>query len=1362
MNNINIRRAEVEDNRDFTTLVHSLGGQTLFRAWFGQCNFVNLVEYSFFSLIAHLNDRGDADGCAGVMSLNDSINNNDLQGFEPYLEVLKSKLNCKTTNTLFINMWALDHKIPQCNNIGLEMLSLAFTSFPELEYIIWCCPANARMPDFVVKHFIELEIEKEEGQEDIFKGLKSFYVHRQKFLSQLLVRDARVEDNDDLLPIFRNNRIFYAEESEDDYFLAGLIESQDIHNRFFVSVDDTQRPNGMLATSLDVNVDLVTKVFDLESFPDVIIQSGDKQELKTIIAIVIGYPNLLEAADIHDIANENNSALIDMQEIISRNTSTNNKDRDNRDDLSVHELIALLREEISSITTHAIESQLSIQNILIKNFPTTEADTRALLESGIVIDAVIEVVPGTEDADIDDEDLPEALFDAIESAAAALPMRCIWRKVLVDESQDIEISEVLSHQLHDVFESIARVTYDNSENDEGNNNNVNAFVVSYFCIDDKFSSRSEDLLKVAFEEHGTLDYCLMMVPNKSPPTPLTRWMVPVKLRAGVSFDQTLYILHRDALLSSENMSVIRLLHDHLSQVEEFLSPMGDDGSDVLKAFKHTLPEADVDAKDNPSEIAFAAILGDEIIGIFVLSRQLTSHDDITWLRANYQLDELVNMDRHRGRSQAMITHWVLNPVFSRWSRFIMREMMRLYYKTLLFFQSSKSCLPPADVTFEMIPVRPRRRMEPVLKELNNLLHRPTPYADGRMSPLFFVNKRLLSEHKTVIGTRVVVVGGGSATFSLLETFCFVPYLHMTNIYLVLEKTPDPWDSSVTLNTSRGSSSGGDRDRDRDRDRGGDQGSFLTGALSPVVQDEQFMQELYALGLANRVTLIRGRLRDIDRDNKAIVLLDEIVIEYDVLILSTGIQDSFSRMHPRQCAEYGFFSLGCAETEMAAMKCLRRKYRPETGVDTDDIVVYGCGVNAMAVVGRLLEEGIEPRRIYWIVPSEITATLGHDMIDEVTTLALLNTKVTILHDHEIVTVSKSPAGYVSSVTVRPCSVTNHNNNNEDRNNNLQDFPCGTLLTCNRMMCNVDIFTAINECGLVYDGGVVVDKDFRTVDPFIYAVGSFTRFSRVHRNALPHSSFNPREVASLVAVGILNRHIDPTVSSESKDGGEDINNGNSNGNSSGKLPLFTQAYTVTALLPGGLYYSSSVLPGVHKDTTPYLTGDPTTESVCVVQIDPLGIIVEITCVSTSPIQARNLGCAVGIHESYLNGAVFSYESGITTDWIEFFSRDWMTAVCHDKFSGFIDTLHEHLQHDQGTQFFVASVGEVSETTEEDAVIGGERRRLIGDRGTYIPDATRKDIETHTLEFVRKNKSLLTRFHVPVPKGNNDKANEKSKKK
>jgi thioredoxin reductase len=69
--------------------------------------------------------------------------------------------------------------------------------------------------------------------------------------------------------------------------------------------------------------------------------------------------------------------------------------------------------------------------------------------------------------------------------------------------------------------------------------------------------------------------------------------------------------------------------------------------------------------------------------------------------------------------------------------------------------------------------------------------------------------------------------------------------------------------------------------------------------------------------------------------------------------------------------------------------------------------------------------------------------------------------------------------------------------------LQMVPCCCVLLNETRRCDSELFSAINDAGLVYDGGVVVNESFLTNDPSIYAVGDFTRYSRRYKNAADHS-------------------------------------------------------------------------------------------------------------------------------------------------------------------------------------------------------------------------------------------------------------------
>jgi len=85
-----IRKAEFEDARDFSNLVSILGGQSLFRAWFGQYSYSALLEYSLLTLISYQSTE-----CLGFLCISDSANSTDLQSFEPTLEAVNELIPVK-------------------------------------------------------------------------------------------------------------------------------------------------------------------------------------------------------------------------------------------------------------------------------------------------------------------------------------------------------------------------------------------------------------------------------------------------------------------------------------------------------------------------------------------------------------------------------------------------------------------------------------------------------------------------------------------------------------------------------------------------------------------------------------------------------------------------------------------------------------------------------------------------------------------------------------------------------------------------------------------------------------------------------------------------------------------------------------------------------------------------------------------------------------------------------------------------------------------------------------------------------------------------------------------------------------------
>jgi hypothetical protein len=148
----------------------------------------------------------------------------------------------------------------------------------------------------------------------------------------------------------------------------------------------------------------------------------------------------------------------------------------------------------------------------------------------------------------------------------------------------------------------------------------------------------------------------------------------------------------------------------------------------------------------------------------------------------------------------------------------------------------------------------------------------------------------------------------------------------------------------------------------------------------------------------------------------------------------------------------------------------------------------------------------------------------------------------------------------------------------------------------------------------------------------------------------------------------------------------------------------------------------------------------------QLDHYGMLVELVHLGTVSVESRNLSSLVGLHESYLNSAIYSFENGLVSHWIDFFRQDWACALYHDRFADLIQDLREAVRTDKGMLVILDKVFEIADSTEDDQVVAAVRRKIIGDRGELLEDLTQKTIEAHTLDFVKKNKTVLTKFFVP----------------
>ena len=94
----------------------------------------------------------------------------------------------------------------------------------------------------------------------------------------------------------------------------------------------------------------------------------------------------------------------------------------------------------------------------------------------------------------------------------------------------------------------------------------------------------------------------------------------------------------------------------------------------------------------------------------------------------------------------------------------------------------------------------------------------------------------------------------------------------------------------------------------------------------------------------------------------------------------------------------------------------------------------------------------------------------------------------------------------------------------RKKNEKEMDCRLLITAGHRDVDQDVFHSIHNNGLVYNGRLIVDKNFQTTDPSIFASGSLCEFSGRYKSLamgrpLRLDRYNGREMGSRLARSVF---------------------------------------------------------------------------------------------------------------------------------------------------------------------------------------------------------------------------------------------------
>ncbi|NWS28677.1 CFA61 protein, partial [Polioptila caerulea] len=779
----------------------------------------------------------------------------------------------------------------------------------------------------------------------------------------------------------------------------------------------------------------------------------------------------------------------------------------------------------------------------------------------------------------------------------------------------------------------------------------NVFCIRLLCIDEKYETRSLDFLQYAFSVFPDRDLCVILVPHHVPEFPLIRSFVRAVPSCTSRLGQELYVFHRAGLLTSFNvrkaatsdLEGVKMLVETLSLNERIWNDS--------KIFT----EARMDPDGMPVQ-AFVAEVLDQIVGVSVIRDEM----DIEYIRSHYNIEDFIHFNHHQQEEHGHLCHFVLSPVFHHYTKYFLKEILRLGHKSSLYYpiypeyvegKLQRPCAHSLTSALHyMAPVRPRRQIVYPLQELGVNAPSEQVSKDQVKYSLNHTNRKLVLESKVCINTRIVVVGASDVGISFLETLIFWPRLKFNNLTLIsIHGLPgqDPQSSKYRR--------------------------FLIN--SHCFNDEDYAQ----MSLCSWVNIVVGKMTGINRSAKYVIVSKEKKVPYDYLVLCTG--QSYQALAPtgadisevtsQQPQRYmekvpcNHFTLNDAQDCLEAARWLEENLVSSRG----NIIVYGNTIDIYTTVETLLSLGIDGSRIHLVQaplgsssPCLGDATLEHAVGEALAGAGVAVHPVSVLagwgqDDHGLL------AWAAFTTATSPLQL-----------------QCSAFFSFAYRTIDYETFKAISDACLVFDGRVVIDAKFRTNDASIRAAGPLTKFSRRYfRDELTHSNFNSKEIGFDLAASMLSL-FDPTPqpSCEPPEGSDRL------------IPIYRRCKVQAGVLPGGYNYLHVSKPGIpvpldieHDPCdhgTEIVTGEAGHGNYFRMHFSRYNMVDSITCFSKEPFPVSNYICLYGQHERLLNDLYYRWRAGQLTDLYSYFREPWSMAIYHDQFIDLQKELRQTLMSEQ----------------------------------------------------------------------------------
>ncbi|XP_074649430.1 cilia- and flagella-associated protein 61-like [Tubulanus polymorphus] len=1199
---INARRTESLDAPDIQKLI-TPSTELLF----GRVNVVNVIEKAVLAVTLS-NEKDELLGHAAFYDY-PNLRDVDPAAWETWMNNHYNSERSNAINSLFMHFFVA--KEEYAHGCAKEIIRTIFNAVPELHYCYVVVPMGVYPESALADIFVPLD--KKEGAPPP-EGSVVFGCYRHDHAPVLYIRHARVQDHDDLTPIF-NRQSDMLKKTYGDYFLAELIEAQDDKMQCLVAeVEGTAI--GFMSICKDVNYSLLNECFELGPF------HGLRKEHEDDITTPPKTPTPSPPPSVVPAAQHSRTSSASSLKSAGSGTQSVSGTKDQP-----------VEDEATDVEGRK-SREGSVESAAQASKASTQADPkvrRKLSESHMAGSR------GSWASETGAEDVASA-----KSAVSPPPSVYSFRS----EHGESGVSTLVTPKLQTPQARVQKRFVPEYFGDP------NAFSIQLFCIDERYEMRSVDFLSKAFELLPSQDFALVTVPHMVPEFPLLQQFVRVTPRVPSVLSQELYVFNKSGLITTFGVRIA--CTSDMPAIEKLVGTLELQTNilDDLNQFN----KARRDDDGTPIQ-AYVAECMKQIVGIAIVRRE----DNIEYIRSHYNIEDFIYFNHHKRQEHGHLHHFAMNPIFNHLSKQFLKEILRLSHKSCLYhpvhapYASEQVVSKHSLVSAlnDMVPVRARRQIDYPLEILGRnaparrVLQNQTPYA------LNHINRKLTLEPKVTINARIVVVGASDVGLGFLEAITFCPHLRFNNL---------------TLISPHGLP--GELPPDELRDQ-------MLGTSMCYSQDDHANMSLrtWVNVVYGKMTAIDRNTKSVIVNNASVVPYDHLIVctgqqyqipcpnEADITKLVTTAEAPYGPDRRYQdIPPKNLFVINDAYDAAVVLYWLENHFLNKSG----KVLIYGNNLDAYCCIQTLVTLGISGDRIILVEPplNDQPTCFNNVTVDNVVMKSLQSLGVQVHQGFILAQWNDGNGGseiYAASFTssTKPVRV-----------------ECAAFFSFYKKTIDYEAFKAINDSCLVFDGKLVIDSSFHTNDVSIRGAGTFTKFQRkYHADQWTHGNFNSKEVGLQLANTMLSL-FDPTLEPEKEPPVEILKLIPMYRTPKIQAGVLPGQFHYLHVAKPGLTVALDVQMAQIDFGKEIITGTPGGEPEFFrLHINQYQMVETITCLSKQKI-SKNLLCLYGIHQRYMNNLLSRFDENLVPDLYSFFSEAWSLALFHDRFPDFRDEVRELL--------------------------------------------------------------------------------------